>query len=156
MSNEHLLDLSALRTQQGAGLQLEDGLWPWVILGPIETAEYMDLHEQIEEIRNRNQRTTVEDAREQVRLMREMLALILPTMPPERQSELSDAEVDHILRFFEIKRWDDQGDQLEEVTERVEKQAVAVERMKKTGMRMTTAAADVDELNRKMRRTGAE
>ena len=159
MTNEHLLDLNALRSQQGAGLQLEDGFYPWVILGPIETAQYMDLQEKIQDIGERNtRRLSIEDASELVAVMRDQLTLILPSASAEVLNAIPDSEVDTILRFFENARLEDQGDLLEEAVEKAEKQATSLERMKKSGERMDSSATAIDDLNKRMRRrrTGDE
>ena len=119
MQDEKLLDLDALRAKERDGLQLGGRQIPWVAVGPIEAARFTALQGEIADISDdaAPDPISVEDATRIVRIQRESLRLILPSITQEEEADLSDEEVGLVIRFFNVRRTDmavrDAEDQLQ-------------------------------------------
>ena len=137
MSKEKLLDLDALLAQERDGLQFESTLYPWAMVGPIEQARFVAMQQEIRDVTDDESKLTVEMAEKIVATQRDLLKLILPTMPDAVALRIHDEQVGDIIRFFDLARTRQVVDSLEEQMEPAERASKFVERAQTIGDSMS-------------------
>ena len=142
MAKEKLLDLDAVLAQEREGLQFEGTLYPWAMVGPIEQARFIAMQQEIRDVSSDEANLTVEAAGKIVQIQRDLLKLILPTLPDEVASHIHDEQVSDIIRFFDLSRTRQAVDNLEEQMEPAERANKFVERAQTIGASMSPRSND--------------
>ena len=138
MNEDMMLDLNKLRTEDRPGLQLDGKVYPWSMVGPIEAAVYGKHQQELAAIGTENDNVIDEKAAKRiVNLQRKILRLVLPTLPDDVATNITDDEVSTIIRFFDVWRTNRTVDDLERQLEPAQRARDAADQIASIGDRLS-------------------
>ena len=138
MNEDMMLDLNKLRTEDRPGLQLDGQVYPWAMVGPVEAAVFTRHQQEIASMGDENDGALDEEAAKRVvDLQRRILKLVLPTLPDDVATNITDDEVSTIIRFFDVWRTNKAVDDLERQLEPAQRARDAADRIASIGDRLS-------------------
>ena len=138
MNEDMMLDLNKLRTEDRPGLQLDGKVYPWSMVGPVEAAVFTKHQQEIASMGDENDGALDEEAAKHVvDLQRRILKVILPTLPDDVATDITDDEVGTIIRFFDVWRTNRAVDDLERQLEPAQRARDAADRIASIGDRLS-------------------